>query len=170
MKMNDSQRFQMLDYYLKEIVNSLGEVIVDQPFIVHRNICVEQFLPHKRTLEQRMIHADCTLLEYTLIQRDFVEKPYNILHDFRIHQYKIDVKCIQTVWYSIPEKKEEQLKNGVKNHDLTHFGFYKMNRPNRPLEIGDKLTFEYIKLEDANYVLNNLEVSKFGGHRYLVKG
>ena len=167
-------KMRELDTYLRKIVDSLGEVIADQDFIVHRNICVELFPSYERTLEQRMIHADNTLLEYTLIQRNLVEKPYDKVHDFCVHEYKIDVKCIQSVWYSIPEHKEKKslswMKTGIETHNLTHFGFYKMNRPIRPLEVGDNLTFKYIKLEDADHVLNNLEASKFGGYRYLVKG
>ena len=61
-------KMRELDSYLRESVESLGEVIVDQDFIEYRNIQVELLLPCGRTLEERMMDADYTLLEYSLIQ------------------------------------------------------------------------------------------------------
>jgi hypothetical protein len=166
-------KMRELDSYLRESVESLGEVIVDQDFIEYRDAQVELLLPCGRTLEERMIDADYTLLEYTLIQRKLVEKSYDKVHDFCVHEYKIDVKCVNTKYYSIPKEKIRNIpwmKKAFENNNLTHFAFYHMNRPLRPLEVDDKITFEYIKLEGADRVLKNLQESKYDGYYYQVKG
>jgi hypothetical protein len=167
-------KMRELDSYLRESVESLGEVIVDQDLIEYRNIQVELLPPDGRTLEERMIDADCTLLEYILIQRKLVEKSYDNVHDFCVHEYKIDVKCVNTKYYNIPKEKSRRnipwMKKAFENNNLTHFAFYHMNRPLRPLEVDDKITFEYLKLESADHVLKNLQESKYDGYYYRVKG
>ena len=113
------------------------------------NIQVELLLPCGRTLEERMMDADYTLLEYSLIQRKLVEKSYDKVHDFCVHEYKIDVKCVNTKYYSIPKEKIRNIpwmKKAFENNNLTHFAFYHMNRPLRPLEVDDKITFELLSL------------------------
>lgn len=158
-----------LNSILKRLIDSLGSVEVDQDFIDARDIRVKQFKANGRSIETRLKHADCTLLEHTLIKNEQVEKPENKWHDFCVQDSKIDVKCIESTWYSPKTDNIPWMLEGIKRGMLTHFGFYHMQRPNRPLQIGDKIFFEYIKVEDAMTVLNGLKISKFNGYYYGVK-
>ena len=51
------------------------------------------------------------------------------------------------------------MKDGIESGDLTHFMFTRMYRPveGKPLEAGDKVKFDFLKLVNAKFVLDNLE-------------
>ena len=149
---------------LKSIVDSLEEIKVTNHFISYRDECVELFnkdASDDRSLKQRMMHADCTLLEYTLIMRGLVQAPYNRVHDFCLQDKKIDVKCISEKSYTPKTKNIKWMREALEQGDLTHFGFYRMYGPSRPLEEADTVSFDYIKTVSAKTVLNNLKPSKF---------
>lgn len=156
-----------LNILLAETVSSLGEVQVDEDFIDFRNKSKDKFKANRRDEETRLKNADCLLLEYTLIKNKLVEASIDKVHDICVQDLKIDLKCIESSWYSPKTDNIPWMLEGIKNGLLTHFAFYHMTRPPRPLKAGDKINFEYIKAEDAMTVFNNLKLSKFNDGYYF---
>lgn len=158
---------ETLNDLLKRSVESLGQVEVDQDFIDFRNKFKKKFKGNGRDEETRLKNADCLLLEYHLIKNNLVDAPTNEVHDICVQDFKIDLKCIESSWYTPKTDNIPWMLEGVKNGLLTHFAFYHMKRPNRPLKVEDKVDFEYIKVEDAMAVFNNLKLSKFNDGYYF---
>ena len=156
-----------LNTLLADAVLSIGEVKVDEDFIDFRNKSKDKFKANRRDEETRLKNADCLLLEYTLIKNNLVKASTDKVHDICVHNFKIDLKCIESSWYTPKTDNIPWMLEGIKNGLLTHFAFYHMSRPARPLKVGDKIRFEYIKVEDAMTVLNNLKLSKFNDGYYF---
>lgn len=160
-----------LNIYLKKSVEELGTIIVDESFITHRDEMRNKFRKNGRLEEQMILNADRLLLEWTLLNKGLVGPSVDKLHDFCLQEYKIDLKCISSKYLNINRamaNKIPWMREGINNNMLTHFAFYKMYGPKRGLEINDKVTFEFIDCQEAQYVLNNLKKSKFDGFYYEV--
>ena len=73
--------------------------------------------------------------------------------------YRIDNKDCQGPYYYPKMANIKWMKDGIESGDLTHFMFTRMYRPieGKPLEAGDKVKFDFLKLVNAKFVLDNLE-------------
>lgn len=160
-----------LDDFLIEQIDKVNPFTVSKEFIEYRNEMKNSFRSNKRTDFKRLMDADCLALEYLLVNSKAVEPPTNKLHDFCLHDLLVDVKCIVNNYYNISEEASSKLPwmlDGIKKGYLTHFSFIRMDRPHRPLEIGDIVTFSYIKSFEAKDVLNGLKPSKYNGYYFEV--
>lgn len=160
-----------LDSFLREHINLIGTVKITSDFIEYRDDVRSNFRKDSRDDTYRLIHADCLVLEHELLARGYVNEPTNKLHDFCLQNLSIDLKSITSKYFNLSEQASNKIPwwlKGIKNNLLTHFAFYKMNRPSRPLKENDMVSFEYIKAYDAMYVLNNLKRSRYDGYYFEV--
>lgn len=158
-----------LSDHCRDLVESLGTRETSKVFITERNIKRDEFrhsdnkrkfaIKDQRSEEKRLANADCILLETILVEEGKVLAPYHKLHDFRVDVYKIDNKDLQGPYYYPKMANIEWMNKGVESGDLTHFMFTRMYRPieGKPLESGDKVKFDFLKLINAKFVLDNLE-------------
>lgn len=158
-----------LSDHCRDLVESLGTRETSHVFITERNIKTDEFrdsdnrrkfaIKDQRSEEKRLANADCILLETILIEEGKVQAPYDKLHDFIVNVYRIDNKDLQGPYYYPKMANIKWLIKGVKSGDLTHFMFTRMHRPvkDKPLEAGDKVKFDFLKLVNAKFVLDNLE-------------
>ena len=112
-----------------------------------------------------------------VLERECYVRPANRkAHDFHLFsKYFVDLKCVNTKYYSIHEDKLisgylEWVMSSIESGHLTHYGFYRMNRPPRPLMLNDRVSFEMISVVPALEVLDNMKVSQqpCGGVYYMV--
>jgi len=160
-----------LNEYLKDSIDSLKTIRVSKAFIEHRDELRNKFRKNGRQEEQMILNADRLLLEWTLINRGLVEESIDKLHDFCLHNYYIDLKCITTKYLNINHSMSSKIPwmlEGISKNLLTHFAFYRMHGPARALQVNDKVKFEFLDCKEASYVLNNLKKSKYDGYYYEV--
>ena len=157
--------------YLSSIHEEIETFIVDEEFILHRNTMKAKFRAHGREDYKRLMHADCLAVEYLLLQKDLVEKPDNIYHDFTIDDAKVDCKIIHNRYFNVPEEKTIYYLENIKRGHLTHFAFYKYYKnPDAPLKVGDEVHFVLKEVTSADTVMKKLQVSQYGngGYYYTV--
>lgn len=156
--------------HLKDCAHVCHEIIIDEDFIEYRNEHKDKFAAAGRTEEKRLMHADCLLIEYTLLDKKFVLRPENIKHDFIYDNHKVDVKIITTQWFNVPADKVAWYMGNIRSRDLTDFAFFKFNeQPMRPLKVGDKVKIKLCEVRNAEEVMNELKVSQGDGYYYQVK-
>jgi hypothetical protein len=158
-----------LSDHCRDLVESIGTRETSPTFITERNIKTDEFrdsdnrrkfaVKKERSEEKRLVNADCILLETILVEEGKVLAPYDKLHDFGVDTYRIDNKDLQSAYYYPKMANIKWMKNGTESGDLTHFMFTRMYRPieGKPLEAGDKVKFDFLKLVNAKFVLDNLE-------------
>lgn len=158
-------------HYLNTVLDNLGSITIDQEFIDYRNTHVDKFNDYGRTQDEKVRNSDGLLFEYLLLKNRLVEKPKNIKHDFIISEKKIDNKMINedanTV--TIPNRKEEWMKNAVMDKELTHFSITQWtSRPEeckgdkgRALTVGDVVKFKVLAIIPARQALKDLRSSKY---------
>jgi len=160
-----------LNNLLHRYIHNIDSVVVSPDFIDYREFIRSKFRMDERDDLHRIMHADCLILERELIHRGYVDEPLDKVHDICVQDSFIDLKCVTGKYFNISEKYSEKIpwwKAGIKNNILTHFSFYRMNRPSRPLKVNDIVSFEHIKVYDATYVLSNLKPSKYSGYYFEV--
>lgn len=158
-----------LSDHLRDLVESLGTRETSPTFITERDIKRDEFrdsdnrrkfaVKKERSEQKRLADADCILLETILVEEGKVLAPYHKLHDFGVYTYRIDNKDLQGPYYYPKIANIEWMRNGIESGDLTHFMFTRMYRPikDKPLQAGDKVKFDFLKLVSAKIVLDNLE-------------
>lgn len=158
-----------LSDHCRDLVESLGTRDTSETFIIERDIKRDEFrhsddkrkfaIKNERSEEKRLADADCILLETILVEEGKVLAPYHKLHDFGVDTYRIDNKDLQGSYYYPKMANIKWMNDGVKSGDLTHFMFTRMHRPvkDKPLEAGNKVKFDFLKLVNAKFVLDNLE-------------
>jgi hypothetical protein len=150
------------------ISNYLNNVTIDKDFIDYRNNEVERnrkvdisrgYYRDDATLK---MHADCTILEYLLINNQIVEPPsHRWRHDFKLFGLKLDAKRVYQ-WFSVPDYKLIQYLESVKQNELTHFMFWNYNfKPSSPFKEGDSIGFIFLGLKSVQEVMNELKPSKY---------
>jgi hypothetical protein len=156
-----------LNNHLRDLVESLGTRETSRTFIIERDIKRQEFQvsDNKRNLQddrkekKRLADADCIFLETLLIEEGLVLPSKDKLHDFGVDVYLIDNKDIQGDHYYPKMKNIKWMEDGVASGKLTHFMFTRMYRPikEEPLNAGDKVKFDFLKLVNAKFVFANLE-------------
>lgn len=160
-----------LNEYLKQSIDSLGTIHVDESFIQYRDELRGKFRKNGREEEQMILNADRLLLEWTLIKKGLVQESIDKLHDFCLHDSYIDLKCISSKYLNINHSMSNKIpwmRDGISKNLLTHFAFYKMHGPKRGLQINDEVKFEFLNCKEASYVLNNLKKSRYDGYYFEV--
>ena len=157
--------------YLKECQDRLGVITIDQAFIDYRNQMAWKFRAGNRDVNTRIMNADCLIVEYSLIQGAMVAEPYGMEQDFVVSKYMalVDAK-IYDKWFNIPADKVQWYMKNIKEGLLTHFAFYRwVNKPARPLEVGDTVELRLIEVSPAETVLRNVNISQYDGYYYIPK-
>ena len=156
--------------HLEDCMLVCHDIPVDQDFIDYRDDHKNKFAANGRTEEERLMHADCLIIEYTLLNRKFVVYPENIKHDFIFGNHKTDIKIITSKYFNIPSDKVEWYMGNIRSGDLTDFAFFKFTkRPQRPLEDSDVVSIKLLEVRNAEEVMNNLQPSQGDGYYYRVK-
>ena len=157
--------------YILKCNDFMGDITIDQAFIDYRNQMKWKFRANGRDENQRLMDADCLIVEYTMIQSAFAEESYCKEFDYEVRQYnaKVDVK-IYDKWFNIPSDKLEWYKMNIKKGLLTHFAFHRwVNKPTKPLVVGDVVKTELVNVISAVEVLSNLSISQYDGYYYIPK-
>lgn len=147
--------------YLKECNDNIGEITITPEFIEYRNEYKDKFNANGRTNDQRLMHADCLIIEYMFLENEIVTKPETIKYDFGVGDNKIDCKVIKD-WFNVPAGYDNYYTKNIAANQLTHFAFFRYKTaPTRPLVAGDKISFNLIKVDSAINVLSKLRPSKY---------
>jgi len=156
--------------YLKETINNLGPITIDEGFIEHRENMKWKFQDYGRTIEEKTINCDALILEYTLIKTGLASKPESQEHDFIIKEFdaKIDAKKIES-WFNINNRQIVMFNKNYRIKELTHFCFFKFANKMRPLVIGDTVKLNFLDVVKAEDVLKNVVPSNYQGYYYKVK-
>jgi hypothetical protein len=160
-----------LTQYLQECTDFLGQITIDQAFIDYRNQKKQQFGANGRDDNTRLMHADCLIIEYSMVQSAFASESYCKEFDFEIRKYnsKVDVK-IYNKWFNVPAEKTNWYLMNINKGLLTDFAFYKwVNKPLKPLEVGNVVQVELVEVRNAKEVMQNLSISQYGGYYYIPK-
>lgn len=155
--------------YLIKCNDFMGEITIDQAFIDYRNQMMWKFRSNGRDENTRLMHADCLIVEYSMVQFGFATESNCKEFDFeaRVYNAKVDVK-IYDKWFNIPSDKVEWYLMNIKKGLLTHFAFYRwVNKPLKPLVAGDKVKLDFIEVRDATEVMKNLNISQYDGYYYI---
>jgi phage pi2 protein 07 len=161
-----------ISHYLNECQNIIGKITITKEFEQLRNEMSVKFKSNGRDKNTKLLHADCLIVEYMLIQNGFVLYPENKKHDFILDSFraKVDAKVVDK-YFNIPSDKLAWYIGNINENELTHFAFYKwISRPIRPLQEGDIVELEFISSKPARDILNNLSISngKYGdGYYYM---
>jgi hypothetical protein len=158
-----------LSDHLRDLVESIGIRETTSKFISERDIKAIEFQhadnkrkfakKDTRTEQQRIVNADCILLEYILVEEELVLPPTDKLHDFGVDIYRIDNKDLSGPYYWPTMANIDWMQRGIDSGDLTHFMFTRMHRPinGAPLKTGDNVKIDFLKVVNAQLVLDNLE-------------
>mgnify|MGYP003353303387 FL=1 len=128
-----------------------------------------KFRSNGRDDTTRLMHADCLIVEYTMVQSGFAEESYCKEFDFEVRKYnaKVDVKIFDK-WFNIPSDKVDWYLNNINKGLLTHFAFYRwVSKPTEPLEAGNVVQVKLIEVRSAEEVMKNLNVSNYDGYYYI---
>ena len=80
-----------LTQYLQECTDFLGQITIDQAFIDYRNQKKHQFGANGRDDNTRLMHADCLIVEYSMVQSAFASESYCKEFDFEVRMYNSKV-------------------------------------------------------------------------------
>jgi len=155
--------------YLDDCQRDIGIITIDDDFIEYRNAHKEKFNANGRNTNERLMHADCLIVEYTLIKNRLVEPPKNIAYDFSIGDNKIDAKIITSKYFNISNESLIWYRQNILSGDVTHFAFYKyQTNPLSPLKAGDEIKLQFIDIENARTVIKNTKPSNYKGYYYIL--
>lgn len=157
--------------YLTKCNDFLGPITIDQAFIDYRNQMKWKFKANGRDDNTRLMNADCLIIEYSLIQGAMASNPGGKEADILLEDYnsKIDIK-IYDKWFNIPSDKVTWYTNNIRENLLSHFAFYRwVNKPVKPLEVGDVVQVSLTSVVLAEEVLRNVNVSQYDGYYYIPK-
>lgn len=126
----------------------------------------EKFLDYSNDLRMKLnwkgTNSDALLFEWYLIESGFAQKPLNWRHDFIYDGMKIDVKEIQSQYFSIQVGKKAQYKESIIMGELTHFLFYTTDRDwDIPLQENDIVEVKPISICDARDIIKAAFRSNF---------
>lgn len=156
--------------YLKDSVDKLGIITIDQAFIDYRDQMKWKFRTNGRTEEEKLINCDALILEYSLIQGAMVSEASCREHDFILSQFnaKIDAKKIEK-WFNINDDKISWYNRNYKLGEVTHFCFFKYPNKLRPFQVGDTVKVDLLDVVPVEEVLRNVIPSNYQGYYYKVK-
>ena len=157
--------------YLHRCNDFLGDVTIDQAFIDYRDQMKWKFQSNGRDENTRTMHADCLIIEYSIVQAAMAEESYckEFDIDLRLFNAKVDIK-IYDKWFNVPSDKVEWYLMNIKKGLLTHFAFFQWKtKPVKPLVVGDTVGFNLIEVRTAVDVMSNLNVSNYDGYYYIPK-
>lgn len=160
-----------LSSYLNKCNDFLGAITIDQAFIDYRNQMKWKFKANGRDDNTRLMHADCLIIEYSMIQGGMASNPGGKEADISLDNFnaKVDIK-IYDKWFNIPSDKVEWYMMNIKKGLLTHFAFYRwVNKPLKPLEVGDVVQTSFTSVVPAEEVLRNVNISQYDGYYYIPK-
>jgi hypothetical protein len=149
--------------YLQKCNDFLGKITIDQAFIDYRNQMKWKFKANGRDENTRLMHADCLILEYAMIQSAFATESYCKEFDYEVRMYnaKVDAKIFDQ-WFNISLDKLKWYLMNIEKGLLTHFAFYRwVNKPTKPLEVGDVVQLELIQVRSAAELMERLEDGSF---------
>jgi hypothetical protein len=151
---------------MKKFESLLKNIVITPRFIDYRNnYAMVLDMSSAKNDDERLMRADCLLVEYTLLESGLVDFPTDHAHDIIYNGKHIDIKVIQR-WFNITDRKKPQwFKDKWKAGLLDSFVFYKYDvPPNKPLEVGDVVSFNFHSEQPTEYILKNLNKSQFEGY------
>ena len=143
---------------------------ITEDFIQHRNDMSQIFRDwddEERNETQKLMDADCLIVEYMLLRDGVVDKPENIQQDFIYKKDKVDIKLIKK-WFNISTRNFNRFYRNIINGDLTHFALYRfVNEPTKPFKVGDTCEVELVEVTDARSLIKAVRPSQFKGYYYI---
>ena len=135
---------------------------VSQEFIDWRADHAKLYRQGKRTDEQFLLDLDSEIHEYTLISNGLVEPHDDMMVDYECDEWgNVDVKFIDK-WYNISCSK--MLWMLKQRYTVDHYEFCEwVDRPDRPLEVGDMVTWQPIAVIHYDDIMDNLKTSQYNG-------
>jgi hypothetical protein len=156
--------------YIKNAIDKLEVITIDQAFIDYRNQMTWKFNTNGRTEQEKLINCDALILEYSLIQKALASPAKCREHDFIFSEFnaKIDAKKIEK-WFNITDDKIAWYNRNYKLGEVTHFCFFKYTNKLRPFQVGDTVKVDLLDVVSVEEVLRNVIPSNFKGYYYIVK-
>lgn len=152
---------------LNKMVKEIGIITVDQGFLDHRAEAVKEFNDYGRDEYTKQLHCDCLLLEYTQLKRGLVEETDHIASDYSFNDVLIDNKVLTGPYWNISQSKFNWHKECIQKDLLHYFAFFRFDQQaNKPLELGDQVSFKLIEVLEAQQALDMTSRSNYEG-RYL---
>lgn len=166
----------VLTAQLKDAVKTIGPITITEQFIEYRELQKAKFRNNGRNDYDKTMHADCLLLEYTLLTNGLANKNDNLKeYDFSLDaDFKnlIDAKCIASKYFNIkPEGWPGGLDWFNQNFHkklLTHFAFFKFITHDKPFVIGDIVSIQILDVVNAFNVLSEVRPSRKSGYYYII--
>ena len=159
----------------KFILDKLGEINlyteyrVDQAFIDGREAKVKSYRDNngkKRTDDERRLDIDCEFVDEMVKQsgKDYIlEASESKKHDFRFRKdpenviWCIDNKVVHEDIFWLHQNKYMQYLESFNQGKLHYFAFWKyMDRPSKPLKVGDKPEFLLLSVIPAGTLLHKM--------------
>ena len=157
--------------YLHKCNDFIGNVTIDQAFIDYRDQMKWKFQSNGRDENTRTMHADCLIIEYSIVQAALAEESYCKEFDIELRQFnaKVDIKIVDK-WFNVPSDKVEWYVKNIAKGMLSHFAFFQWTvKPTKPLVVGDKVSFKLLEVRPAREVMENLSKSQYDGYYYTPK-
>jgi hypothetical protein len=122
------------------------DLVVPQEFIDYRNNFESKIKKDNRTKEERLIAADCLLLEWHLIETGLAEKPEGINYDVNLPEYnRTEIKRTKG--------KSVTLTPFTIRAEFDNYIFFKFVTPHvRPFKVGDNVSMEIVQIEAKDTV------------------
>lgn len=128
------------------------DLVISQEFIDYRNDHEKnKFRKDRRTKKERLIAADCLLLEWHLMQTGLAEKPKDdtFTYDAEVPGYnRVEIK-------SISEGGYVTIKEWTRRQDFDNYFFFRFMIPQtriRPFNVGDEVTIHITEIASKESV------------------
>lgn len=180
------------DQNTKYILDKLGEINlyteyrVDEKFVNERDtVKIHRYKDNngkKRTVEEKQMDIDCEFVDEMVKQsgKDFISESTDIRkYDFRFRKdpegviWCIDNKVVHEDIFWLHVNKYMQYLESYNQGKLHYFAFWKfMDRPTKPLKVGDKPEFLLLSVIPAGVLLHkmcNPKQMTNDKEKYLVK-
>lgn len=157
---------------LQSLKDKLGEInlyttyVVDDDFIIEREHKVHTYKDNngkKRTPDERRLDVDCEFVDKLVTEsgKDYIKPPSESKkHDFIFVEdkdYFVDNKVVHEDVFWLHMNKYMQYLESYRQGKLHYFAFWKyMDRPTKPLKVGDKPEFLLLNVIDAGVLLETM--------------
>lgn len=155
---------------LEQLVNEhLQDVTITEDFCHYRTEHSKLFYTGGLDETKMLVSADALFPEYELIRLGVVEPPTDFSHDIILNGRRIDIKVIQSTWFTVSQRKLPWYRECVAKKKVDDFAFLSFHKKrSEPLQPGDQVSLRYIKLLPASKVVYNLNVSRYNGYYYPI--
>jgi hypothetical protein len=132
------------------------EIEITEDFINYRNFMKEEFNALDRSETTRLMHADCLLLEWHMLNSGVAKNPNTKSFDMYLEGYgRVEIKCVSG-------GGSVTISEWTRRQDFDNYMFYRFSFPRtKPLEVGDKVNLKIVQIESKDSVEKRCRLSKY---------